>query len=277
MNDQTPTPILATESAVQSRYRAAAQRVEPALCCAVEYSPDVLTVIPREVIERDYGCGDPTSFVRLGDTVLDLGSGGGKLCFIAAQVVGPEGRVIGVDCNPEMLALARKHAPTVAERLGFQNVEFRNGLIQDLRLDLDRLGTELSRHPITDPAGYLWLRNLEERLRQDQPLVAEESVDCVISNCVLNLVRKEDREQLFREIFRVLRRADGWRLAILSATKWCRPILSKTRRSGRVAFRARFARRNFSRSSRPPVFMGSRLSNGRKNRGRPSRASSFAR
>ena len=212
MNDQTPTPILASEAAVHLRYRAAAQRVEPALCCAVEYSPDVLTVIPKEVIERDYGCGDPTSFVRPGDTVLDLGSGGGKLCFIAAQVVGPTGRVIGVDCNPEMLALARKHAPTVAERLGYQNVEFRNGLIQDLRLDLDRLGKELSRRPVTDPADYLWLRNLEERLCQDQPLVSDESVDCVISNCVLNLVRKNDREQLFQEIFRVLR--PGGRVAI---------------------------------------------------------------
>lgn len=75
---------------------------------------DFLSVIPDEVIECDYGCGDPTPYVKLGETILDLGSGGGKLCFIAAQAVGAAGRMIGVDCNREMLALAKKHAPTVA-------------------------------------------------------------------------------------------------------------------------------------------------------------------
>lgn len=212
MKDHSSNPLQKPEAAVHSRYSAAAHRVEAALCCPVEYSADFLSVIPDEVIERDYGCGDPTPYVRPGDTVLDLGSGGGKLCFIAAQVVGAEGAVIGVDCNPEMLALARKHAPTVADRLGYANVEFRNGLIQDLRLDLDRLGTELSLHPIKDPVGYLTLRNVEERLRHDHPLIPEDSVDCVISNCVLNLVRRADRQQLFYEIFRVLRR--GGRVAI---------------------------------------------------------------
>lgn len=194
-----------TEIAVYERYAAAAQAVEPALCCPIDYAADFLTVIPAEIIERDYGCGDPTPFVRPGETVLDLGSGAGKLCYIAAQVVGPEGRVIGVDCNLEMLALARKHAPTVAERLGYRNVEFRNGLIQDLQLDLERLGNELAQHPIHDSAGYLALRNVEERLRREHPLVADDSVDCVLSNCVLNLVRQHDRSQLFHEIFRVLR------------------------------------------------------------------------
>ncbi|HMO15891.1 MAG TPA: methyltransferase domain-containing protein [Pirellulaceae bacterium] len=123
------------ESNVYGRYAAAAKQREVALCCPVEYAADFLDVIPDEVIQRDYGCGDPTPYVRPGDTVLDLGSGGGKLCFIAAQVVGPKGRVIGVDYNREMLALANRHAPTVAERLGYANVEFRYGMIQDLRLD----------------------------------------------------------------------------------------------------------------------------------------------
>lgn len=200
------------ETAVYRRYAAAAQAVEPALCCPVEYAADFLGIIPKEVVERDYGCGDPTPFVRPGETVLDLGSGAGKLCFILAQVVGSDGRVIGIDCNHDMLALARKHAPIVADRLGCANVEFRYGLIQDLRLDLDLLGRELSREPVNDPSGYLALRNLEARLRREHPLVADDSVDCVVSNCVLNLVRQEDRRQLFAEVFRVLRR--GGRAAI---------------------------------------------------------------
>src|SRR5688572_8617575 len=84
------------ETAVRSRYSAAAnQRVE-ALCCPVDYKAEYLKVIPAEVIERDYGCGDPSQHVRPGETVLDLGCGTGKICFIASQVVGPTGRVIGV-------------------------------------------------------------------------------------------------------------------------------------------------------------------------------------
>jgi SAM-dependent methyltransferase len=199
-------PLLVTEDAVRERYSRGATAVEPALCCPVNYDPRYLGAIPEEVIERDYGCGDPTPYVRPGETVLDLGSGGGKVCFIAAQIVGPEGRVIGVDCNAEMLALARRHAPTVARRLGYHNVEFRCGLIQDLRLDLDLLAGELARSPVSDQQGWLAMRSLEERLRRERPLVEDESIDCVISSCVLNLVRPGDRRGLFAEVFRVLKR-----------------------------------------------------------------------
>jgi SAM-dependent methyltransferase len=200
------------ESAVGARYSAAAQAVEPALCCAVEYNPDYLAMVPQEIIERDYGCGDPTPYVRPGETVLDLGCGGGKVCYIAAQIVGPRGRVIGVDCNQEMLALARRHQAAFAQRLGCDNVEFRCGLIQDLQLDLDLLAQELARRPVSDQAGWLELRAIEQRLRQEQPLVASESVDCAVSNCVLNLVQPQDRERLLGEVFRVLKR--GGRAAI---------------------------------------------------------------
>lgn len=195
-----------SEEAVLARYAEAARAVQPALCCPVRYDTRLLEAIPREVLERDYGCGDPTAFVAPGETVLDLGCGGGKVCFIAAQVVGPEGRVIGVDCNTEMLTLARQHHPTVAGRIGFDNIEFRYGLIQDLRLDLDLLARELAAKPVADTQGWLALRGLEDRLRRDKPLVASESIDCVVSNCVLNLVRAEDRRQLFAEVFRVLKK-----------------------------------------------------------------------
>ena len=212
MNTRTDQPTHTVESTVYERYASAAADVEPALCCPTEYSADFLSVIPKEILDRDYGCGDPTPFVHEGQTVLDLGAGGGKLCYILAQVVGRRGRVIGVDCNREMLSLAVRHQHTVADRLGYRNVDFRYGLIQDLRLDLDLLGHELEQHPVRQPSDWLALRHLEERLRREQPLVADESVDCVVSNCVLNLVRPQDREQLFAEIFRVLRR--GGRAAI---------------------------------------------------------------
>lgn len=212
MSDPLPLLSLPLEDAVRQRYSGGARAVEPALCCAVGYDPRYLAVIPEEVIQRDYGCGDPTPYVRAGDSVLDLGSGSGKVCFIAAQLAGPQGRALGVDCNRDMLDLARKHRSAVADRLGFDNVDFRCGLIQDLRLDLDLLAAELSRQPIRDQWDWLEARSAEDRLRRDRPLVADGSIDCVISSCVLNLVRPEDRRQLFAEVFRVLK--PGGRAAI---------------------------------------------------------------
>jgi arsenite methyltransferase len=144
--------------------------------------------------------------------VLDLGSGGGKLCYITAQLVGAEGHVIGVDCNTEMLALARRHQAEVARRIGFDNVSFRCGMIQDLQLDLELLANELPQGHPSGVEGILEQRQIEQRLRRESPLVPRESVDCVVSNCVLNLVRPEDRQQLFQEVFRVLKR--GGRAAI---------------------------------------------------------------
>jgi arsenite methyltransferase len=200
------------EAAVRDRYSEAAQRVEPALCCPVEYDPRHLAVIPREVLERDYGCGDPSRFVREGDTVLDLGSGGGKICFIAAQIAGPAGRVIGVDVNDEMLALARRAQGQVAAALGYDNVEFRRGRIEELDLDLDVLEAWLRERPARDLATLAELEAHRETLRREAPLVPDESVDLVVSNCVLNLVREARKRRLVREIFRVLRA--GGRIAI---------------------------------------------------------------
>ncbi len=196
---------LNVETAVRERYSLAANDRVPELCCPVDYDQRYLAAIPAEILERDYGCGDPSKFVSPGETVLDLGSGGGKICLIAAQVVGPEGRVIGVDCNPDMLALARKHQPDVARRLGFDNVEFRQGRIQDLRLDLDRLDLWLRDHPVHSASDWLRQQTHIEGLCHEHPLVADDSIDVVVSNCVLNLVRPEDRLLLFREMFRVLK------------------------------------------------------------------------
>jgi SAM-dependent methyltransferase len=193
------------EAAVAKRYSAAAQAQEPALCCPVQYRREYLQAIPEEILQRDYGCGDPTPYVREGETVLDLGSGGGKACYILSQVVGPEGRVIGVDCNREMIDLARRYRDTVAQRIGHANVEFRYGMIQDLALDLELLTEAAGALRLVTPQDWLDLRQVEHRLRHERPMVPDESVDCVVSNCVLNLVRPEDRRQLFAETFRVLR------------------------------------------------------------------------
>jgi arsenite methyltransferase len=193
------------ETAVRERYSAAARQRVDTLCCPIDYDRRYLAVIPPEVIERDYGCGDPSKHLRVGETVLDLGSGAGKICFIAAQVVGPTGRVIGVDMNDEMLALARKYRQPVGDAVGFHNVEFRKGRIQDLALDLERLDAELKARPINSTDAFLAAEILAEELRVRHPLVAEESVDVVVSNCVLNLVEPRAKKQLFHELFRVLR------------------------------------------------------------------------
>ncbi len=193
------------ERIVQERYRRGAQERAADLCCPVAYEPRYLDAIPAEVVERDYGCGDPSRSLRPGETVLDLGSGTGKICFIAAQVVGAAGRVIGVDMTPEMLEVARRAAPVVAARVGFSNVEFRRGRIQDLALDLDLLDERLAAEPARDAASLFAANAAAEELRRTRPLVASESVDVVISNCVLNLVAEEEKQRLFAEIFRVLR------------------------------------------------------------------------
>jgi arsenite methyltransferase len=194
------------ETATRERYAADAARHEAALCCPVDYDPQYLKVIPAEVIEKDYGCGDPSRYVYSGETVLDLGSGTGKICFIASQVVGPTGRVIGVDMTDDMLEVARRNAPVVAERIGYSNVEFRKGRIQDLALSLDALEAELARSPVMDANAFMVAEAYAEELRRTQPLVADESVDVVVSNCVLNLVESKLKRQLFEEIFRVLKK-----------------------------------------------------------------------
>ena len=195
-----------TETIVRQRYAVGAKERADKLCCPVDYESEYLKVIPQEVIERDYGCGDPSRYLREGETVLDLGSGTGKVCFIAAQIVGPNGKVIGVDMTDEMLEVARRNAPPVAERIGFANVEFRKGRIQDLALDLELLDQQLKGNPITDAASFLAADELAEELRVKHPLIASDSVDVVISSCVLNLVEPKSKRHLFDEIFRVLKK-----------------------------------------------------------------------
>ncbi|RMH51669.1 MAG: methyltransferase domain-containing protein [Zetaproteobacteria bacterium] len=197
---------------VLDRYSGGAKAREEALCCPVEYDRRLLEPLPQEIIERDYGCGDPSRYVRPGDVVLDLGSGGGKICYMAAQLVGEEGAVIGVDMNDDMLALARKYQREMAEKLGGDRVRFLKGLIQDLALDLAATDRWLAEHPITSHRGLAALHAFQREQRATAPLIADGTIDLVISNCVLNLVDHHEKPRLFREIFRVLR--PGGRVAI---------------------------------------------------------------
>lgn len=200
------------ESAVLDRYTAGAQAREESLCCPVDYDNNLLAILPQEIIDRDYGCGDPSRYVQDGDTVLDLGSGGGKICYMAAQLVGPRGRVIGIDMNDEMLALARKYQSAMAARLGSDRVEFLKGRIQDLALDVDARDIWLLENPLKDDADREQLASWEAEQKASRPFIADNSVDLVISNCVLNLVADIEKQQLIREVFRVLK--PGGRVAI---------------------------------------------------------------
>lgn len=195
------------ENAVRTRYSAGARTAEPGLCCpSTSYDRQYLEVLPQEIIEKDYGCGDPTAWAEPGMTVVDLGSGAGKACYILAQRVGREGRVIGVDMNDDMLALARKYQRDIADKLGYDNVRFCKGKIQDLRTDVEVVEAWLKNHPISDAAGLDACQTFVRQIAGTQPLVESDSADLIISNCVLNLVRPEDKAQLFSEMFRVLRR-----------------------------------------------------------------------
>lgn len=204
MNDQASIAG-ALESAVRQRYARASQTHEACLCAASSYDAKYLSVLPEEIIARDYGCGDPSQWVAPGETVLDLGSGGGKICYICAQKVGPSGKVIGVDFNQPMLDLARKYQKQIGEKLGYHNVEFRKGRIQDLRLDLDEFEHYLARNPVATADDYLKAQEEAQRLRRDAPMIADRTIDVIVSNCVLNLVNSTEKPRLFEEMFRVLK------------------------------------------------------------------------
>ncbi len=200
------------ETSVRERYSQGALETQAELCCPIDYDNRLLALLPNEIIEKDYGCGDPSCYVREGDIVLDLGSGGGKICYMAAQLVGSRGQVIGIDVNDDMLALARKYQTEMAGRLGGDRVRFLKGYIQDLALDLDALEAWLQKNPVRSQRDYAALRSWENRQRLNQPMIPDASVDLVISNCVLNLVSDQEKQQLVDEIFRVLK--PGGRIAI---------------------------------------------------------------
>jgi len=153
---------------VQEFYGKAAEQPQADLCCPVSYDAEDTTHIPREVLDRFYGCGGPMSVAGVlpGETVVDLGSGAGIDVFIAAKKVGRQGRAIGVDMTDPMLGVAGESKRKVAASLGYDVVEFRKGYLEDV--------------PVEDG-----------------------SADLVTSNCVINL--SPDKRRVFGEVWRILK------------------------------------------------------------------------
>jgi SAM-dependent methyltransferase len=174
MDDVAPAPsVIDTVKAYYGRVLQSSADLKTSACCMAESLPphvaEVLRDVHAEVKDRFYGCGSPIPPALEGATVLDLGCGSGRDCYVLSKLVGPRGRVIGLDMTDEQLAVARRHQAFHAERFGWANTDFRQGYIEDLA-----------------GAG-----------------VADASVDLVVSNCVLNL--SPDKPRVFREIFRVLK------------------------------------------------------------------------
>ncbi len=153
---------------VREFYAKAAEEPQTELCCPTSYDPDDLSHIPEEVIDRFYGCGSPIALAEPapGEVVVDLGSGGGIDCFLAARKVGAAGKVIGVDMTDEMLEVACRNKQSVADSLGYDVVEFRQGYLEKIPVE-------------------------------------SQTVDLVTSNCVVNL--SPDKQKVFREMWRVLK------------------------------------------------------------------------
>lgn len=152
---------------VSAFYGRAAEEPKSELCCPVKPNADDLVHIPSEVIERFYGCGSPVSSASLvrGETMVDLGSGAGIDCFVAAKKVGREGHVYGIDMTDQMLAVARECQSKVAGSLGYDSVQFLKGHLENI------------------------------------PLI-DQMADVVTSNCVINL--SMDKGLVLREIWRIL-------------------------------------------------------------------------
>ena len=200
------------DEVVLARYTEGAKKKQDSLCCPIDYDVNLLKVLPEEILQKDYGCGDPSRYIQEGDTVLDLGSGGGKICYMAAQLVGNKGAVIGIDMNDDMLALARKYQTEMRARIPGVDVRFVKGYIQNLALNVGAMEQYLEQNPVSDATSLSKLEAWKRDQSQAKPLIANESVDLVISNCVLNLVDDTQKQQMLQEIFRVLR--PGGRVAI---------------------------------------------------------------
>ena len=149
--------------------------LQTSACCSIDVLPPhakpLLKNIHEEIQNKFYGCGSPLPLALEGQTVIDLGCGTGRDCYLLSQLVGESGRVIGIDMTDEQLNVARKHIDFQMDKFGYKtpNIQFVQGYVEDLKA-----------------AG-----------------IKDNSIDLVVSNCVTNL--SPDKPRLFSEIFRVLK------------------------------------------------------------------------
>ena len=183
-----------------------------AVCRMDAHDPELLRNVPEEIITRDYGCGNPSKFARPGETILDLGSGSGKICYVLAQIAGPEGQVIGVDMNKDMLALSRSHQDSFVQTIGYANLRFALGSIDDLQTNLEFVQQAVRGRQMNSLDDYDDLQRVLAEQRRTSPLIADASVDLVVSNCVINLVDTDRKRNVLEEVFRVLK--PGGRIAL---------------------------------------------------------------
>lgn len=122
---------------VREFYGAASKEPVAGLCCPVNHDEEDVAHIPKEALDIAYGCGSPVALADMkeGETVVDLGSGGGIDCFIAAKKVGMTGKVFGIDMTEEMLIKAKEASVKVSLNLGYDNVEFRKGYLEEAPLE----------------------------------------------------------------------------------------------------------------------------------------------
>ncbi|MGR3318818.1 MAG: methyltransferase domain-containing protein [Candidatus Anammoxibacter sp.] len=153
---------------VRDFYGNAAEVPQEDLCCPTKNAEEDTSHIPQEVLDRFYGCGSPITIANVseGETVVDLGSGAGIDCFIAAKKVGATGKIFGIDMTDEMLKVANSSNKIVAKNLGYDVVGFKKGFLEDIPVD-------------------------------------DNTVDLITSNCVINL--SPDKKSVFGEMWRILK------------------------------------------------------------------------
>jgi arsenite methyltransferase len=183
------------------------------VCCTERYDTSYLKKVPKAVVDADFGCGNPTKYLRRGDRVLDIGCGAGMNCYIAAQIVGRDGAVIGIDFTPSMLDVARGSLASFRESVPeAAPMRFVAASANDLALDLEWVDATLQSAPIQNQK---MMQDHVARVRDkriSESAIPDASVDVVISNCVINLLDDVDKPSVFKEIARVL--VPGGRFAI---------------------------------------------------------------